>query len=192
MNNFYRAPGAASPNRYVASLDGVPIGAAMSRLTCIYRDASATNNFRADLYQATQDFTGVGEGSRMNDLLYTMGSTGTPGVRFGGVDFDPPLVNRIALTNSIATQYYLVAEVADDTSFAGCFIVYTRSISPAPAVATFSDVPTSHPFFQFIEALAASGITAGCTAGEYCPDLPVTRAQMAAFFARALGLFYPQ
>lgn len=41
-------------------------------------------------------------------------------------------------------------------------VYYTLQVSPAPAVATFSDVPTSHPFFRFIEALVASGITAGC------------------------------
>jgi hypothetical protein len=35
-----------------------------------------------------------------------------------------------------------------------------------------------------------SGITAGCTANEFCPDLAVTRRQMAAFLARALGLYW--
>jgi hypothetical protein len=49
-------------------------------------------------------------------------------------------------------------------------------------------VPTSHPYFQFIQALAASGITGGCGGGNYCPDNPVTRGQMAVFLAKALGL----
>jgi hypothetical protein len=49
-------------------------------------------------------------------------------------------------------------------------------------------VPTNHPFFQFIEALAASRITSGCGGGNFCPDAPVTRGQMAVFLARALGL----
>ena len=41
-----------------------------------------------------------------------------------------------------------------------------------------------------IDALAAAGITAGCATGplRYCPDKPVTRAEMATFLARALGL----
>jgi len=69
---------------------------------------------------------------------------------------------------------------------------WKRSVSPAPSVATFNDVPTSHPFFQFIEALAASGITAGCGDGtDFCPNAPLTRAQMAAFLAKALGLHWP-
>jgi hypothetical protein len=71
-------------------------------------------------------------------------------------------------------------------------IVYRLQVSPAPATATFpSDVPTSHPFFRFVEALAAAGITGGCGAGAYCPDAPVTRGQMAVFLATALGLHFP-
>jgi hypothetical protein len=44
-----------------------------------------------------------------------------------------------------------------------------------------------------IEALAAAGITRGCTADgtRFCPDDPVTRGQMAAFLNRALGLPVP-
>ena len=65
---------------------------------------------------------------------------------------------------------------------------WRRNVSLAPSVATFNDVPLGHPFFQFIEALAASGITAGCGSGNYCPDAPLTRGQMAVFLAKALGL----
>jgi len=39
--------------------------------------------------------------------------------------------------------------------------------------------------------LAASGVTAGCGGGNFCPDAPVTRAQMATFLSRALGLYWP-
>ena len=67
-------------------------------------------------------------------------------------------------------------------------ILWHRQVSPAPALATFNDVPTSHPFFQYIEALAASGITGGCGGGNYCPDNPLTRGQMAVFMSKALGL----
>jgi S-layer homology domain len=70
-------------------------------------------------------------------------------------------------------------------------IRYRLQVSPPPATATFNDVPTGHPFFQFIEALAASGITGGCGGGNYCPDNPVTRGQMAVFIAKALGLHFP-
>jgi hypothetical protein len=69
-------------------------------------------------------------------------------------------------------------------------VVDVLPVSPAPGTATFNDVPTSHPFFRFIEALSASGITAGCSAAPplYCPNDPVTRGQMAVFIAKAVGL----
>lgn len=53
-------------------------------------------------------------------------------------------------------------------------------------------MPTSHLFFQQIEALAASGITSGCDADSFCPGDPLTRGQMAAFLAKALGLHWGQ
>ena len=76
--------------------------------------------------------------------------------------------------------------------FAAAVLGYTLQVSPSPGMATFDDVPVSHPFFQFVEALAASGITAGCGGGDFCPDSPVTRGQMAVFLAKALGLNWSQ
>jgi hypothetical protein len=69
-------------------------------------------------------------------------------------------------------------------------IHYKLQVSPPPAVATFSDVPTTYWAYPFIEAFAAAGITGGCGAGNFCPDNTVTRAEMAVFFAKALGLHY--
>jgi Tol biopolymer transport system component len=57
---------------------------------------------------------------------------------------------------------------------------------------SFSDVAPDYPFYTFIGKLSARRITAGCGDGTtYCPDAPVTRAQMAAFIIRALGEFNP-
>lgn len=67
-----------------------------------------------------------------------------------------------------------------------------REVAPGPNTATFDDVPASHPFFQYIEALVATGVTSGCNADNYCPGAPLTRGQMAVFLARALGMGYPQ
>lgn len=50
----------------------------------------------------------------------------------------------------------------------------------------FFDVPPSSLFHADIVAIAQLGITAGCGAGNYCPALPVTRAQMAVFLLKAL------
>jgi len=52
----------------------------------------------------------------------------------------------------------------------------------------FDDVPWGHWAFAYIGAFAHAGITAGCGGGNYCPDSPVTRAQMAVFLCKAFGL----
>ncbi len=71
-------------------------------------------------------------------------------------------------------------------------LLFRRQVSPAPAVATFpNDVPITHPFFRFIEALADAGITAGTGPGSFSPEDPVTRGQMAVFLSKALGLHWP-
>lgn len=60
---------------------------------------------------------------------------------------------------------------------------------PTPATGSvFDDVPASHFAAAWIEALALEGITAGCGNGNYCPDSPVTRAQIAVFLVRTFNL----
>jgi S-layer homology domain len=88
-------------------------------------------------------------------------------------------------------NHYIAAVIADDTSFAGCFVQYQRQIGPGPATATFSDVPTSSPWFQYVEALVDTNVTGGCAPNLYCPNDPITRGQMAVFLAKALGMGFP-
>jgi peptidyl-Asp metalloendopeptidase len=57
--------------------------------------------------------------------------------------------------------------------------------TPPAAIGLFTDVPPGAPFRNFIEALKNDGITSGCGPTTYCPEAPVTRAQMAAFVLRA-------
>ncbi len=45
--------------------------------------------------------------------------------------------------------------------------------------------PARNIFAPWIEALAAEGITGGCGGGNYCPNNPVTRQQMAVFLLKA-------
>ena len=52
----------------------------------------------------------------------------------------------------------------------------------------FSDVPTNHWAAAWIKQLASEGITGGCGGGNYCPEQPVTRAQMAVFLVRTFSL----
>ena len=77
------------------------------------------------------------------------------------------------------------------TSFQAVRLYYKLQVSPPPATPTFNDVPTTHLFYQYIEALAAAGITSGCGGGNFCPDSAVTRGQLAVFLSKALGLQWP-
>ncbi len=187
-NHFYRSPGSATPRFYFAPLE-LEQGLVVDMYTCVFNDSSATNDLAFDLQKTTLD---LGAPSVSWTSLGASASSGTPGISFVNIS----LIADETIRNQIGNTYYhyvLRADVSDDTSFAGCMVYWTRQVSPAPATATFpNDVPTSHPFYKFIEALAASGVTAGCGTESFCPDQPLTRGQMAVFLSSALGLHYPQ
>jgi uncharacterized delta-60 repeat protein len=65
--------------------------------------------------------------------------------------------------------------------------IHGPSYTPPPVGAStgFADVPVTHPNAAWIKQLAAEGITAGCGGGNYCPNNPVRRAQMAYFLLRS-------
>jgi S-layer family protein len=115
------------------------------------------------------------------------GTTETPGCDFFSQIVSPP--EPIDSSYPIA----LVVSTGPDstTTFSVVKLDYRMRVSPAPATATFADVPTSHLYFRTIEALAASGITVGCGNGNFCPDQAVTRGELAKFLANALGLHWP-
>jgi glucose/arabinose dehydrogenase len=59
------------------------------------------------------------------------------------------------------------------------------SYIPPAAIGVFQDVPTNYWAADWIEQLAAEGITSGCNPNQYCPTTAVTRDQMAMFLLRA-------
>jgi hypothetical protein len=122
-------------------------------------------------------------------VLVSGNTTGTPGC----APFN--LAVPAHTIDNANNSYFLDVQMAgpgNTTRFTAVRVIYKLQVSAAPGTATFPvDVPTSHPFFRFIEAMAASGITGGCGAGSYCPDSAVTRGQMAVFLATALGLHFP-
>ena len=52
----------------------------------------------------------------------------------------------------------------------------------------FGDVHPDYWAAAWIKQLAADGTTGGCGNGNYCPEAPVTRAQMAVFLVRTFNL----
>ena len=78
-----------------------------------------------------------------------------------------------------ATMAVWLVRILDDTE------------PPAATGERFTDVATDHPHSAHIERLAELKVTIGCADGTYCPNDPVTRAQMAVFLTRALKLPEP-
>ena len=114
----------------------------------------------------------------------------TPGCAFFNVNLPAPHTVNNETGTYVVRVNLSGATIA--TRFQAVRLVYRLQVSPAPGTATFpNDVPTTHPFFRFVEALAAAGITGGCAPGSYCPNSPVTRGEMAVFLASALGLHFP-
>jgi hypothetical protein len=122
--------------------------------------------------------------------------TSTPSAAVGNGFIEMPL-NVAPVNTRDCTYTARVSFRANDMPCIGNTLItykireeWRRQVSPAPGTATFTDVPTTHVFFRFVEALARAGITSGCTATQYCPGQPVTRGEMAAFLSTALGLHW--
>ena len=60
--------------------------------------------------------------------------------------------------------------------------------APPPATGIFGDLLITDPFTPWIEQLSIEGVTAGCGGGNYCPNNPDTRGQMAVFLVRTFHL----
>jgi hypothetical protein len=161
----------------------IPNGALLTSLEFDYCDDNASQD--ASLQLINVDY--------LNNAIFNLGtvtSSGTPGCTFGTFDVSQYGITVDALNQRLLLQVSFGSSVDSTTRFAGAIIGYKLQVSPAPGVPTFNDVPLSDFGFQYIEALAASGITGGCGGGNFCPDSPVTRRQMAIFIAKALGLSY--
>jgi len=181
-----------SPSAYIDVYAAVrlPTGAQIQGYRVIYDDSSAGYEFSVRLRRGYQ--WGPNKGSVE---IQSWTSSGTPGVTSTWVNITPDHTVFYRFFNQlfwVYNSYYLWVTLPPtyDLKFRGMLVYWNRQVSPAPATATFADVPTGHWAFQFVEALADSGITGGCGGGNYCPDDPLTRAQMAVFLSAALGLHW--
>jgi glucose/arabinose dehydrogenase len=68
---------------------------------------------------------------------------------------------------------------------------HDSSYVPPTCVGMFGDVPCPSLFADWIEQLATEGVTAGCGGGNYCPNAPNTRAQMAVFLTKTFNIPLP-
>lgn len=163
----------------------LPTGALLTYLELDYCDTNpGEDHLRLDL-MSCDPFTAGCEGGGLGYIISTSQPANAPCVA-ASVALNYTVTNA---TKQLVLSLHFGA--FDFTNvFRGAVIGYKLQVSPAPATPTFNDVPTSDVGFQFVEALAASGITGGCGNGNYCPDSPVTRRQIAIMLAKALGLSF--
>lgn len=165
----------------------LPAGALIEDLVCYVKDISLTDDISVALLTRTHSI-GL-------SAFASVGTSGAPGTTIiADTGIGHTVLFKVQNGRTIVPRTYQVSLVLHDDpelAFWGCEVYWKRQVTPAPSTATFDDVPTGHPFFRHIEALAASGLTNGCDADNYCPDAPLNRGQMAVYLAAALGLHWP-
>ena len=131
-----------------------------------------------------------------------------------GASYNPPAVGASTGFGDVSTTYWAAAwikQLAADGITSGCgngnycpnasvtraqmavFLLRSKHGAtynpPAVGASTgFGDVPTNYWAAAWIKQLVAEGITSGCGNGNYCPESPVTRAQMAVFLVNTFNL----
>jgi hypothetical protein len=113
------------------------------------------------------DFLDVPQGHIFHNFVVTLVSNGiTVGVGGGLYGVDQGTKRQQMAVFLLKAKYGL------------CYV-------PPQCTGTFPDVVCPSLFADWIEALAAEGITTGCGGGNFCPDNLVTRRQMAVFLLKS-------
>jgi hypothetical protein len=118
-----------------------------------------------------------------NHNLYT--GVNTSNVNFTEMSYIDANTGNCVNATQAASGVLLSFVVDIDTIFTE---PYEVGGPPTVVVPSFSDVSAASPYFEFVEMMKTGGITSGCGGGKYCPDSYVTRAQMAVFIAKAMGI----
>lgn len=177
----------------------LPNGAQLEALRLLYADTDTTPGKNPTIYLCRywSDFdAGTNPGA---DCPYSAtGDDATNGPGSILLDVNATIASRADLSPSPGAEdvkwvVYVDIPVTNGTiGFGGVRMTWRRQVAPAPSTATFADVPVTDLYHPFVEAIAAAGITSGCGSGNFCPDAPVLRRQMAVFIARALGLHWTE
>ena len=112
------------------------------------------------------EFADVPVSSPFHDDILAIATAGITG-GCGGADFCPTSPVR----RDQMAVFLLKAE-------------HGAAYTPPACSGVFADVACPGPFTDWVEQLAAEGVTGGCGGGNYCPDASVTRAQMSVFLLK--------
>ena len=188
---IYKAVGPCT--KYVARLP-VPEGAALTYVRGIGIDQDDTQAMQVGIdWPQVTDKGSVGvatdpgraswDGADMPEVLEWGG---------GWNDRIVDYTHKSATSSDIVTTYPMVTLTvppSNDLRIIGVSVTWRPTYGTSVATPTFSDVPAAHAYSNEVESLAKAGISNGCGGGKFCVDAPVTRAQMAVFLSRALGLY---
>ena len=129
------------------------------------------------------------------------GSSYSPPAATGTVFDDVPVTHWAAawieqlsaegITTGCSANNYCPEQISTTRSQMAIFLLrgkYGSAYTPPAPSGIFNDVPVTHWAAAWIEQLYLEGITSGCDSENYCPDAPLTRAQMAVFLVRTFSL----
>ncbi len=131
-----------------------------------------------------------------------------------GSSYTAPLIDGSTGFTDVPTSYWAAAwikQLAAESVTSGCsggkycpgapvsraqmavFLLKSKygssyTLPPVGTSTGFIDVPATYWAASWIKQLAVEGITGGCGNGNYCPEAPVTRAEMAVMLIRTFSL----
>ncbi len=162
----------------------LPQGASIQGIEIEGCDSNSSGSLTGSFFVAP-----VPPGSLVDVVDFDTGVAATPGCGVFPATVSPP----VTVDNEHNVYFFGLSNSPGDgtTFYTAARVRYQLQVNNPPATPDFNDVPTSHPFYREIEAIFQAGITSGCGGGNFCPNNPLTRAQAAAFLAKALGLYWP-
>jgi hypothetical protein len=162
----------------------LPNGALVTAVILDGCDFDPNENISFDLFRI-----GANEASQASTGSFA--TSGNAGCTFTTGTLPVPVTVNNASASYLLKVYLPASGIPGQLRFNSVRIRYSLQVSPTPLTASFTDVPLGHPTHRFVEALVASGLTAGCGDGKFCVGAPVTRGQLAVFLSLALGLHFP-
>jgi len=146
--------------------------------------------------------TGQGNSNKYEFTVYQAADFGDVNYQQGNPSFingiNTIYAREITIGCSVSPRLYCPASPVKRAEMAVFLtrILTGQSVPPEPLTQRFNDVPIStstSPYWarSFIEYIARRKITTGCgdpADGLFCPEQPVSRAEMAVFLIRTLGL----
>jgi Gametolysin peptidase M11/S-layer homology domain len=146
--------------------------------------ASATRNYWLEWRQPIGFDASLGTGAT-NGALVHLGYPSDFGCSTCLLDMTPA-------TTTFTDGALPVGQTFTDSTTSTSIAVLTKTATAltvqvtSPLRGTFVDVPSTHAAYAAVEALVWNGVTLGCAINpaRFCPDAPVTRAEMAVFIER--------